>query len=228
VLNVGQGDHHRLGLIGVMLLAARASPPARMTVGDFVLVNTYLIQLYSRSTSSAWSIATSSSRWSILEQMLALLKVAPEVADRAGAPPLRRRRRGRVPPGRFPLRPAPADPRGHRFTVPPGHTVAIVGPSGAGKSTIARLLFRFYDVDRRGDRDRRPGHPRRDPGQPAPRDRRRAAGHRAVQRHDLLQHRLWPARRDREEIEDAARLARIHDFVRACPTATTRWSASAA
>ena len=111
----------------------------------------------------------------------------------------------------------------------PGDKLAIVGPTGAGKSTICRLLFRFYDVDRRPRADRRPGHPRRDPGQPARGDRRRAAGHRAVQRHDPLQHRLRPAgRHARRRSSRRPGSRRCTTSSCACRTATTRWSASAA
>ena len=115
------------------------------------------------------------------------------------------------------------------FAFPPAPKIAIVGPSGAGKSTIARLLFRFYDVDAGCDRDRRPGYPRRDPAQPAARDRRGAAGYGAVQRHDLLQHRLWPARsaaEPRSRKPPASHVSTISS--RRCRTAIRRWSASAA
>ena len=137
------------------------------------------------------------------------------VADRRrGDVRAARRARRRSRTGRAPL--PLAVPRGHivfdacpsptiragrscedvSFEVPPGRTVAIVGPSGAGKSTLARLLFRFYDVD--AGAIRIDGQDLRDVTQLSLRagDRRGAAGHGAVQRHDLLQHRLWPARGD--------------------------------
>ena len=79
------------------------------------------------------------------------------------------------------------------FEVPAGTKVAVVGASGAGKSTLSRLLFRFYDVDCRAHPDRRPGHPRGDAEKPARGHRHRAAGHGAVQRQHLLQHRLRAA-----------------------------------
>ena len=131
-----------------------------------------------------------------MEKMFGLLGVPAEIADKPGAPALEvTRRRDRVRPCRLPLRAGAADPARREL------------PRGAGRHGGDRGLERRRQVDRvahpvpllrrgRGQRaDRRPGHPRRHPGEPARRHRRGAAGHRAVQRHHLLQHRLRPARR---------------------------------
>ena len=115
------------------------------------------------------------------------------------------------------------------FEIPAGKTVAVVGPSGAGKFTLARLLFRFYDVS--GGAIRIDGQDIRKVTQtePARGDRHRAAGHGAVQRHGRLQHRLRPPRRrprrGRGGGEGGAH-PRLHRAARR--RATTRWSASAA
>ena len=119
-----------------------------MTVGDFVLVNAYLIQLYTPLNFLGMVYRNIKQSLTDLEQMTALLAVKPEIEDRPGAPALVVGR-GAVAFRRVDFRYDPRRPilSDVDFRVPPGATVAIVGPSGAGKSTIARLLFRFYDVD---------------------------------------------------------------------------------
>ena len=131
-----------------------------------------------------------------MESMFGLMDVPAEIADKPGAPALKVAG-GEIVFDHVDFHYEKARPILHdvSFRVAPGDTVAIVGSSGAGKSTVSRILFRFYDVAVGQRPDRRPGHPRRHPVEPARGDRRGAAGHRAVQRHDLLQHLLRPARR---------------------------------
>src|SRR5205809_3290522 len=148
LLNVGQGVIIAIGLIVVMILAGEGVAAGQMTVGDFVLVNTYLLQLYMPLNFLGMVYRNIKQSLTDLEQMMALLKVTPDVEDRPSAPALL------VPQGTLAFRHVDFryDPRRAilgdvDFVVPSGATLAVVGPSGAGKSTIARLLFRFYDVD---------------------------------------------------------------------------------
>lgn len=218
LLNVGQGIIIACGLIGVMLLAAAGVADKRMTVGDFVLVNAYLIQLYMPLNFLGMVYRNIKQSLVDLEQMLALLKVVPEVVDHDGAPTLV------VEKGAVAFRQVDFhyDPRRPilediDFSIPPGHTVAICGPSGAGKSTIARLLFRFYDVDVGAiEID---GQDIRDVTQDS---LRRAIGvvpQDTVLFNDTIFYNIAYGRpgATRAEIEDAARFARIHDFVMGLP-----------
>src|SRR3954468_14445155 len=144
LLNVGQGGIIASGLIGIMLLAGQGVAAGAMTVGDFVLVNAYLIQLYMPLNFLGMVYRNIKQSLTDLEQLMALTKIEPEIEDRPGAPALA------VERGAVTFRHVDFsyDPRREilsdvDFAVPPGGSVAIVGPSGAGKSTIARLLFRF-------------------------------------------------------------------------------------
>ncbi len=111
LLNLGQGTIIATGLVGIMMLAARGVAAAEMTVGDFVLVNAYLIQLYTPLNFLGMVYRNIKQSLTDLEQMLALLAVKPEIEDRPGAPALIvRPRRGRLSPGRFPLRLQAPDP----------------------------------------------------------------------------------------------------------------------
>src|SRR5262249_51496833 len=146
VLNIGQGVIIAGGLVGIMVLTAVGVARGRLSVGDIVLVNAYLLQLYMPLNFLGMVYRNVKQSRVDLEQMLGLLKIAPEIVDRPDAPPLaisRGELRFRQVDFRYdPRRPILED---IDFTVPPGASLAIVGPSGAGKSTIARLLFRFYD-----------------------------------------------------------------------------------
>ena len=218
LLNVGQGAIIATGLIGIMLLAADGVAAGTMTVGDFVLVNTYLIQLYTPLNFLGMVYRNIKQSLTDLEQLMALVKIPPEIEDRPGAPALA------VTHGAVVFRQVDFryDPRREilgdvDFAVPPGGSVAIVGPSGAGKSTIARLLFRFYDVsagaieiDGQDIREITQDSLRRAIGV-VPQD--------TVLFNDTIFYNIAYGRpgASRAEIEEAARLAHIHDFVAALP-----------
>jgi len=185
-----------------------------MTVGDFVLVNAYLIQLYTPLNFLGMVYRNIKQSLTDLEQMTALLAVKPDVIDRPGAPPLAVRS-GAVAFRHVDFhydvrRPILSDVD---FRVPPGATIAIVGPSGAGKSTIARLLFRFFDVDAGAiEIDRQ------DIRAVTQDSLRRAIGvvpQDTVLFNDTIYYNIAYGRpgATRAEVEEAARLARIHDFV---------------
>src|SRR5438067_5793076 len=218
LLNVGQGAIIAAGLIGVMILAGEGVAAGHMTIGDFVLVNTYLIQLYTPLNFLGMVYRNIKQSLTDLEQMMSLLKIRPEVEDRPAAPALVVRRGAvvfRNVDFRYdPRRPILGD---IDFEVAPGASLAIVGPSGAGKSTIARLLFRFYDVD--GGAIEIDGQDIREVSQDS---LRRAIGvvpQDTVLFNDTIFYNIAYGRpgASADEVEAAARRAHIHDFVAALP-----------
>ena len=147
-LNSGQGIIVAIGATVLMLMAAIGVTGGTMTIGDFVLVNTYLIQLFLPLSFLGSTYREIKHSLIDVEAMFALLGEAAEIRDAPGATPLQTAGGElRFEDVRFGYDPRRQVLGGVSFTVPAGRTVAIVGPSGAGKSTISRLLFRFYDAD---------------------------------------------------------------------------------
>ena len=218
LLNLGQGTIIATGLVAIMVLAARGVAAARMTVGDFVLVNAYLIQLYTPLNFLGMVYRNIKQSLTDLEQMLALLAVKPEIEDRPGAPVL-------IVDGgavafrgvdfRYDFRrPILSD---INFQVPRGATIAIVGPSGAGKSTIARLLLRFYDVD--AGAIEIDGQDIRTVTQEGLRCAIGVVPQDTVLFNDTIYYNIAYGRPGaaRVEIEEAARHAHVHDFIMSLP-----------
>ncbi len=218
MLNIGQVGIVAAGLTAIMMLAADGVASGAMTVGKFVLVNTYLMQLYQPLNFLGFVYREMKQSMVDMEQMFRLLTVKQEVADRPGAHTLA------APQGelhfeavRFGYRPDREILKGVDFTVPAGAKLAIVGPTGAGKSTISRLLFRFYDVT--GGRVLIDGQDLRDVTQDSLRAAIGVVPQDTVLFNDTIRYNIAYGRpgAGQAEIEHAARLAQVHDFVMRLP-----------
>jgi ATP-binding cassette subfamily B protein len=147
VLNTGQAAIVAVGMGAVMALTALGIRDGRFTLGDFVMANAILMQLYVPLNLLGTVYREITQALVDMDAMFRLLNQPQEVQDRPGAVPLR------VTGGEirfedvvFAYDPERTVLKGISFTVPAGKTVAVVGPSGAGKSTISRILYRFYDI----------------------------------------------------------------------------------
>ena len=146
-LNAGQSFIITTGLVIVMIMAAKGVQAGVLTVGDFVMVNAYMIQITMPLNFLGTVYREIRQALVDMGQMFGLLGQPAEVVDKPGAAPIAVRGGEIVFDNvSFAYDPARAILKGISLTVRPGQKVALVGPSGSGKSTIGRLLFRFYDV----------------------------------------------------------------------------------
>jgi ATP-binding cassette subfamily B protein len=217
-LNFGQQAIVALGLTAVMLLAAYRVAHGQMTVGGFVLVNTYLLQLFQPLNFLGFAYREIKQGLVDMEAMFRLLREEREVVDKPDAQPLRvMDGEVRFEGVRFGYRPDREILKGVSFTVPPGRTLAIVGPTGAGKSTISRLLFRFYDAG--AGAVRVDGQDVRDVTQDSLRAAIGVVPQDTVLFNDTIGYNIAYGRpgATQAEIEHAAKLAQVHDFVLRLP-----------
>ena len=219
-LNFGQATIIAAGLAAIMLMAARGVVAGTLNVGQFVLVNTYLIQLYQPLNFLGFVYREFKQALVDMEQMFALLRRPQEIRDRADARPLPREGAPlavQFDDVRFGYDPAREILHGISFCAAPGQKVALVGPTGSGKSTLSRLLFRFYDVG--GGSIRIDGHDVRDLTQTSLRAAIGVVPQDTVLFNDSIRYNIGYGRPGASdvEIEQAARLAQIHDFVLRLP-----------
>jgi ATP-binding cassette subfamily B protein len=218
VLNAGQAIVFSVGLAVAMALCAYGIEAGRNTVGDFVMINAMMIQLYQPLNFMGLVYREIKQAVIDIETMFFILSRRPEIEDRSGAPPLK------VPAGSirfenvsFAYEPARQILSNVSFEVPAGRTVAIVGPSGAGKSTISRLLFRFYDVT--SGRILIDGQDIRGITQQSLRAAIGMVPQDTVLFNDTIRYNIqygcWDA--SDAEVEEAARLAQIDGFIRLAP-----------
>ncbi|MGW8310077.1 MAG: ABCB family ABC transporter ATP-binding protein/permease [Thiogranum sp.] len=217
-LNVGQASIIAVGVTLVMVLAARGVVHGSLTIGDLVLINAFMLQLF--IPLNFLGVVYSQLKHAIADMraMFDVLELAPEIQDRAGAIELDVGR-GDVRFDRVSFAYDPQRPILHdvSFTIPAGHKVAVVGPSGAGKSTLARLLFRFYDVD--AGRILINGQDVRAVTQASLRQAIGIVPQDTVLFNDTLRYNIGYALpgSDQDAIEAAARAANIHNFIAALP-----------
>lgn len=220
LLNTGQQLIIATGLVAMLWRATLGVTEGRMTLGDLVMVNALMIQLYIPLGFLGVLYREIKQSLTDIDKMFTLLEREREVADAQGAPALQ------LPPGTAAVRFEhvsfaydPARPILHdlSFEIPAGKTVAVVGPSGAGKSTLARLLYRFYDVT--GGHIEIAGQDIRSVTQASVRQAIGIVPQDTVLFNDTVEYNIAYGRpgASRAEVEEAARAAHIHAFIASTP-----------
>lgn len=219
LLNGGQQLIIATALVAMLWRATQGVVAGEMTLGDFVMVNAFMIQLYIPLNFLGTLYREIKQSLADLSRIFVLMDQAREVADAPGAEPLQLQGQPelRFDDVQFAYDPARPILQGVSFTVPAGRTVAVVGASGAGKSTLARLLYRFYDVQ--AGRITIAGQDIRQVTQDSV---RRAIGivpQDTVLFNDTVAYNIAYGRTgaSQAEVEAAARAARIHDFIQSTP-----------
>jgi ATP-binding cassette, subfamily B, heavy metal transporter len=218
VLNAGQAVIFTIGLAAVMVMCATGVRNGTHTVGDFVMINAMMIQLYQPLNFMGMVYREIKQAIIDIEKMFGILAREPEVMDIAGAKPLHVASGAiRFEDVRFAYDPDRPILQGVSFEVPAGHTVAVVGPSGAGKSTLSRLLYRMYDI--RDGRITIDGQNIRDVSQHSLRAAIGMVPQDTVLFNDTIRYNIRYGRWDATdaEVEEAARLAQIDNFIRMSP-----------
>ncbi len=221
LLNVGQQIIIGVGLLCILWRATQDVLAGTLTLGDLVLINTFMLQLYIPLNFLGVIYRELKQSLIDMDQMFALLSAGREVADAPDAPPLRvagaQVRFERVTFAYEPSRPILRDVS---FTIDAGTTTAVVGHSGAGKSTLARLLFRFYDLDcASGGAIRIDGQDIRDVTQHSLRASIGIVPQDTVLFNDTIAYNIAYGRpaATRDEVIAAARAAHIHTFIEGLP-----------
>ncbi|AEB83059.1 ABCB family ABC transporter ATP-binding protein/permease [Alicycliphilus denitrificans] len=219
MLNSGQQLIIAVGLVAMLWRATEGVAAGRMTLGDLVMVNAFMIQIYIPLNFLGVIYREIKQNLTDLDKMFTLMDKEQEVADAPGAVALA----GLDAPTvrfedvHFAYDPARPILRGVSLTIPAGKTVAVVGPSGAGKSTLSRLLYRFYDLQ-----DGRITIAGQDIRAVTQQSLRRAIGivpQDTVLFNDTVAYNIAYGRTDatQAEVEQAARAAHIHDFIMSTP-----------
>ena len=218
-LNIGQQLLIAVALVAMLWRATEGVVQGRMSLGDLVMINAFMIQLYIPLNFLGVIYREIKQSLTDLERMFGLLEKNREVADLPTAQPLRLERppEVRFEQVHFAYEPDRPILHGISLTIPAGKTVAVVGPSGSGKSTLARLLFRFYDVQQGAIR--MDGHELRQLTQDSVRQAIGIVPQDTVLFNDTVYYNIayGNTHASREQVEEAAKSARIHGFIASTP-----------
>ena len=218
-LNIGQQLIIAVALVAMLWRATEGVVQGRMSLGDLVMINAFMIQLYIPLNFLGVIYREIKQSLTDLERMFGLLEKNREVADLPTAQPLRLERppEVRFEQVHFAYEPDRPILHGISLTIPAGKTVAVVGPSGSGKSTLARLLFRFYDVQQGAIRI--DGHELRQLTQDSVRQAIGIVPQDTVLFNDTVYYNIayGNTHASREQVEEAAKSARIHGFIASTP-----------
>ena len=224
LLNAGQQLIIATALVAMLWRATSAVAAGQMTLGDLVMINAFMIQLYIPLGFLGVLYREIKQSLTDLDKMFTLLEKEREVADEPAAKPLSiadNQPGVRFENVRFGYHADREILHGVSFEIPPGKTVAVVGPSGSGKSTLARLLYRFYDVSnqKEGGRITISGQNIKAVTQASVRSAIGIVPQDTVLFNDSIEYNIRYGRpgASRDEVEAAARAARIHDFIVGLP-----------